>query len=222
MVHFKHKLTVKICGITRPEDARLALQLGSDYLGMIVYPNSPRNVNKEKMEALLPLIPEARRIWVDVEPDIVKLKQLQSKGGGIFQIHFDTSTVSIEIIREWSRVVGQKNLWLAPRIKPDQSFPASLLNEADTFVIDTFSDKTFGGTGKPGNWEHFKNLQLCYPEKKWILAGGLHPQNLEQALKKSQAYCVDINSGVESTPGIKDANKLNTLFEKLALYQAFR
>lgn len=215
MAHSSQRPIVKICGITRPKDASLAIELGADYLGMIVYPGSPRSVSEAQITELLPIIPEGKRVWVDVNPCAEKIKQIQEGAGGLFQIHFD-SDLPIEAVRKWADVTEQKKLWLAPRIKPDHPFPQTLLSEVDNFLIDTFSKEAHGGIGLTGDWERFRNLQEHYPQKTWILAGGLNPENLKRALKYTGARFVDINSGVESEPGVKDAGKLHTLFEQIA------
>ena len=77
-------------------------------------------------------------------------------------------------------------------------------NYADTILIDTFVEDQFGGTGKVGDWSRFNTLKERYPKTNWILAGGLSPSNVPDALVSTDADHLDINSGVETAPGIKD------------------
>ena len=95
------------------------------------------------------------------------------------------------------------------------TFPEDILDYADTILIDTFVKDQFGGTGKLGDWARFNALKEAYPQTNWVLAGGLSPSNLLQALASTAASHLDINSGVETAPGIKDEVKLREAFKVL-------
>ncbi len=207
---------VKVCGITRKEDAEAALDLGAEAIGINFYQPSPRFVSYDRAKELLQAIPVGKRVMVSVSPTHKELEQCLEMGFDIFQIHFPLSTPDSTII-EWGRVVGMARLWLAPRMPKGKGdiFPERLLGLAKTYLIDAPSDKLYGGTGKTGNWEAFGILQKRYPEKNWILAGGLNPENIALAVRTSETRYADINSGVESTPGIKSTEKLTTLFKNL-------
>ena len=82
---------------------------------------------------------------------------------------------------------------------------------AGTFLLDTFDAEKFGGTGRVSDWGKFARHQQADPTKTWILSGGLTPDNIGDALQQSGAQFVDVNSGVESAPGVKDHGKLEAL-----------
>jgi phosphoribosylanthranilate isomerase len=205
---------VKICGITREEDARLAVSLGATYLGFIFYPNSPRAISLEDFEKLKQTLPDSFRVAVDVRPSIETIKKQIASGFDYFQVHFseihDSAYLSV-----LSETVGRDRLWLAPKLPPGMLFPESLFQYADTFLIDTYHIEGFGGSGKTGDWAGFKQLNIDYPEKYWILAGGLNAENIGAALKLANPQIIDTSSGVELSPGIKSSEKLRSFFSQL-------
>jgi len=214
---------VKICGITRREDAELALSLGADFLGIILYDKSPRAVPVEQVPKLLEVIPRGKRVLVDVATPADRFQDYLSLGFDRYQIHFDLE-IPMAAVAAWSGLVGPEALWLAPRISPqEQHFPQILMEFADTLLLDTFDKDSYGGTGVSGqNWQRFLDCTLLYQHKKWVLAGGLSPENVLDALASTQAEAIDVNSGVENSPGIKDHDKLNKLFALVNQYDADR
>jgi len=214
---------VKVCGITRPEDARLALSLGADYIGLIVYPKSPRAVPVERIPGLLEVIPPGRRVLVDVATPPSQLEAYRDLGFDHYQIHFDLNTALAEI-SDWSEIAGANGLWAAPRIPDGETlFPQILMEFADTIVLDAYSKTAYGGTGLAGqNWQRFLDFSILYQHKRWILAGGLAPDNVLEALRFTQAATIDINSGVEAAPGIKDRELLEDVFSRVRQYDRER
>jgi phosphoribosylanthranilate isomerase len=99
-------------------------------------------------------------------------------------------------------------LWLAPKLPPGSDVPAAWLPLAKHFLLDTFHASGFGGSGKTGDWEKFARHRKAHPEKRWMLAGGLNPVNIGEALRATGANFTDVNSGVESAPGVKDQTLL--------------
>ncbi|QYY35597.1 phosphoribosylanthranilate isomerase [Ruficoccus sp. ZRK36] len=207
-------LTVKVCGITRMADAELALELGADYVGMICYAKSPRSVTLEQARDLCNRIPAGKRVFVDVATGTDELENFADLGFDAFQLHFDLD-LGLATVAAWSGIVGAQSLWLAPRLPEGEEFPQAVLEFADTVVLDSPSKGLYGGTGKTGNWERFAELSTLYQHKRWVLAGGLGPDNVAEAVRKSGATMIDVNSGVESQPGIKDHAKLRDLFAAL-------
>jgi phosphoribosylanthranilate isomerase len=205
---------VKVCGITRSEDGLLALSLGATYLGFIFYPDSPRAIDLVDYRALNESLPDSFRVAVDVRPSMDKVKQLVEAGFDYFQVHF-SEIHDVAYLSELSQVVGRDRLWLAPKLPPEALFPESLFEYAGTFLIDTYQKDGFGGSGKTGNWTGFHQLQSDYPEINWILAGGLSPDTIQAALSEADSQIVDVNSGVESSPGIKSTEKMKAFFDKL-------
>jgi phosphoribosylanthranilate isomerase len=207
---------VKVCGITRLEDGQNAISLGASFLGFILFEGSPRYIDPET----------ARKIWhelnpsqtfsvaVVVDPDPSFLREICQWGFDFFQLHF-LGSVDPDRISEWSEIVGSENLWLAPKLHPSDSFPEQLLPFADTFLMDAYSEEKFGGTGEVSDWKGFGNLKARFPSKTWVLAGGLSPQNLSDALCETSATRIDLNSGIESEPGMKDFSKMKKAFSLL-------
>ncbi len=207
---------VKICGITCDSDAKLAVNLGASYLGFILYEKSPRALFLDSYLELAESLPDVPRVVVDVNPDYKKVKSYLEAGFDYFQFHFN-DLESDDHISEWSDMVGPERLWLAPKMPDSELFPESLFQYADTFLIDTYVKDGYGGSGQVGNWERFSQLKNDYPEKKWILAGGLRPENIVSALAETTPEIVDASSGVESSPGIKDADLMIEFFDHLKL-----
>ena len=208
-------IQLKVCGQTRAEDARVAAKLGADYLGFILYPKSPRYVSLDNYKALAPELPAGpRHVAVLVEPSADELAEVAASGFDLFQIHF-SHTTPLDVIRGWSLQVGAHRLWLAPKLPPGEDVATDWLPLAGTFLLDTFHTGGFGGSGQTGDWAKFLRHQQAYAQHTWILAGGLSPDNVVAAIAHSGTHFVDVNSGVEATPGVKDHTKLKRLADAL-------
>lgn len=202
---------LKICGLRRVADARLAAELGADFLGFILYPKSPRFLGFEEWSRLSPELPPGpKRVAVMVEPDAEALARARAAGFERFQIHA-RHDLSLDRVRAWSESVGANLLWLAPKRAPGVAFPSAWMELADTFLIDTYHADGFGGSGRTGDWAGFAELMHLHPAKTWILAGGLSPANIAEARRLGGAVFFDANSGVEDAPGEKSTDKLRAL-----------
>jgi len=210
-------IRVKVCGLTSLVDAELADRCGADYLGFIFYPKSPRYVALEKFRAMAPRLPLRRKVAVTVAPTVAELQALQAAGFDYFQIHFPLETPAATLAA-WSAAVGQKRLWLAPKLPPEAEVTPEMRAAAKFLLVDTFHAAGFGGSGQTGDWGKFARLQAAHRENFWILAGGLNPENIGDALRASGARFVDVNSGVEAAPGVKDEAKLKRFV--VALHRA--
>ncbi len=208
-------IRVKVCGMTRVEDAQLALKLGADYCGVIRYDKSPRMATESQARRLSNSIPAGKRVCVDVSPTPQELEAHGDLGFDYFQVHFDLE-VAMATVAAWSGIVGREALWLAPRIPPGELFPENVLAFADTILIDSYHAQDYGGTGKTGNWLGFAELMQRYPDTRFVLAGGLNADNIREAVRVSGARMVDVASGVEASPGIKDPSKMRAFFTALA------
>lgn len=210
----KNSAKVKICGIKRREDLLNAKTLGADYFGFILYEKSPRFISFEVLKPLLNDISLDRVVFVDVMPTKEKILQMQDFGCQNFQIHTHEKA-NLSDYEFYSKLIKKESLWLAPQLKDLNNFNESLLEFADNFLIDTYSKEQIGGTGKVGDWSAFKELSSKHPNKRWILAGGLNPENIKDAGTQSEAEVLDVSSGIEDAPGIKNKEALKRLFENI-------
>lgn len=209
------RVKVKVCGMTRLDDIECAVKLDADAIGINLYAPSPRSVSIAQASSLIPSIPKGKRVLVDVETPPHVLEEYLGLGFDKFQIHFDVAKGCCRLA-EWLVIVGRERLWLAPRIPPGEHFPAEVLDCCSTIVTDTYSEELFGGTGKTRDWDHFASLQTRHPQHRWILAGGLNSGNVSEAIIQSKTRFIDVNSGVESSPGKKDARKMEEFFHTLS------
>lgn len=200
-------IQIKVCGLTSLVDADFADACGVDYLGFNLYPKSPRYVSLAQFRSMAKRVPERHKVAVAVEPAAGELLAMRDAGFDFFQVHFrhDAPPGAIE---GWSREVGPKNLWLAPKLPKGADVEPAWLGLAKTLVLDTFDESLFGGTGRVGDWPKFRRHRESHPGTTWILSGGLSPENVGVALSEARARFVDVNSGIESAPGVKDREKL--------------
>src|SRR5690606_24930520 len=156
---------------------------------------SPRFISWANYDAMERLLPDGRkRVAVMVEPDDDALRRAVDAGFDRFQLHFRVET-PIARVAAWSESATPGNLWLAPRIASSDAFNPAWRPMAGSFLIDTYQPGAFGGSGRTGDWSGFARLAKAHPEKTWILAGGLAPQNIGEALAATGARVVDVNSG---------------------------
>ena len=207
----------KVCGLTSRADVECAHQCGADYLGFIFYPKSPRYLTPASYAALAKDLPPAMKVAVTVSPTPAELTTLCEAKFDFIQVHFPNETSFIEVVG-WLDYVPSKQLWLAPRLQPGRELDVAFVPLGDTFLIDTYHPTASGGTGQSGDWKAFSQLRQKYKRVTWVLAGGLNPDNIGAALHQSGAQVVDVNSGVESSPGVKDHDKLKRF--AAAMHQA--
>jgi len=200
-------VTIKVCGITQAADAALALAFDADYLGVNVWPGSPRHVLPAYRPALLREIPAERRVAVHVNPTAAEAAALIAEGFAIVQAHFDPAAGTCDPAA-LARAVGPNRLWLAPKLPDGAAWPVALLELTRTCLHDAHAKDAFGGTGKQADWARFRALRQTHPRHTWILAGGLGPANVSAAVAASANF-LDLNSGVEISPGLKSAEKLS-------------
>lgn len=203
-------VTLKICGLTSAADAAAAAEIGADYLGFVLHPASPRYVTYGKFAQLQPDLPALPKVGVLVYSDMDELKRAHDAGFDCIQLHFPNETPFFEAAL-WTDIVPSNKLWLAPRVPPGREFDPCFAPLADTFLLDAYDPNRHGGTGKTGDWAAFAWLQGKFKRVRWVLAGGLNADNIRESIAQSQASFVDVNSGVESAPGVKDRAKLAAL-----------
>ena len=210
-------IRIKVCGITSLVDADAADAIGADYLGFIFYSKSPRHSPLAHFEAMKDRLPPRKKVAVCVEPTCSELAAMAALGFDFFQVHFKPE-IKMHLVGEWAEVVGISRLWLAPRLPPGLDVDPETLPFANAFLLDTFHPEKPGGTGKTGDWEKFTRHSTTYPDKQWILSGGLNPENVAKAVMSTGAKIIDVNSGVEQAPGVKSPAKLKAF--AVALHNA--
>ena len=183
---------VKICGLTRLEDAQLAAELGASFVGFVLWPQSPRAVSLDQVSAIVAKLPKAvTPVGVFVNPSRDEVNQAATAGIKVAQIHGDATPGGlrgIEVIRAVHLAVGARD-----EIEP--------YVDDRRILLDTHDPVRHGGTGRTIDWSRAK---LVAAKRQVFLAGGLTPDNVGKAIAQVQPYAVDVSSGVESTPGIKD------------------
>jgi phosphoribosylanthranilate isomerase len=191
---------VKICGITRAEDGLMAADAGADMVGLMFYAPSPRHVSLARAEAIARALPSfVLRVGVFVNPDEALVTQAISACGlGLLQFHGDEPS---DFCTKFG-VMSMKAL----RVRDAASLTALEHFHTDAFLLDAHSQSGLGGTGETFNWE------LAVEARKYgkpiFLAGGLTPENVAAAIRRVRPFAVDVSSGVESAPGIKDPAKV--------------
>jgi phosphoribosylanthranilate isomerase len=209
-----HGVRFKVCGLTSLVDAEAADAVGADYLGFILYPKSPRHVSFAQFAAMTPRLPPRKKVAVVVEPTAEALVEIKAAGFDYVQVHFSPTT-SLVTVERWLEVIPRERLWLAPRVPPGQELDSSFIALVDHVLLDTYHPQAHGGTGQTGDWTSFKALRVGLPHVNFILAGGLNPENIGAALATTGARWVDVNSGIESAPGVKDHTKLQAFVSAL-------
>ena len=199
MVANEKQVKVKVCGMTSLKDALVAVEGGADAVGFIFYKKSPRSVTmKTVREIVLELPPFVDTVGVFVDETAEQVNKIADYCNlDIIQLHGDESPTYCKKIR--------RKVIKAFRIKDMQSVKKISNFQVSGFLLDTFSENLHGGTGKVFDWN------LALPAKKFgpvIMAGGLTPNNVQQAVRQIRPYGVDVCSGVESEPGIKDHKKV--------------
>jgi phosphoribosylanthranilate isomerase len=208
----------KICGLTSLVDADAADACGADYLGFVLCPKSPRHMLLESFKAVLPRLPETRKkVAVVVEPNPGDLPLLIEAGFDLVQLHFRIDA-PLSKIERWSEVIPKDKIWFAPRVPAGVHLDPAFFPLASTILFDSYNPEIFGGTGQTSDWSQFASLKEKYSQLKWVLAGGLNAENIASAITATGARMVDVNSGIELAPGIKDYAKMKAFV--LALHKA--
>ena len=207
-------IQLKVCGLTSLVDAGVADECGADFLGFILYKKSPRHVSVAQFRAMQARLPARHKVAVTVEPEPEELVEMKEAGFDRFQVHF-RHDVPISRLQAWSIAVGQRSLWLAPKLPPAVEASEAWFELSQAIVLDTFDPNLFGGTGRTGDWEKFNRHRKAHPRRTWILSGGLNPENIQEALHESGARFIDVNSGIESAPGVKDHARLKAFVQSV-------
>lgn len=211
---------VKICGLTRVQDAAVALESGADYLGFILYPPSPRAVTVESLGTIVrelrssygrlfsaPLPPRLVGVFVNEQPAVIA-EVLAQCGLDLAQLSGDEDAA--DIVDPLSPLIGRAYKAIRPRSREEAiasigrytNLMADSLSPQPSILLDTPHGKLYGGTGEVGDWEMSSELADVTPYL--MLAGGLTADNVAEAVRQVQPFAVDVAGGVEERPGIKN------------------
>lgn len=183
---------VKICGITRLEDAQAAADLGASYVGFVLWPDSPRAISIDRVKKIVGKLPKTvTPVGVFVNPSRDEVNQAATAGIKVAQIHGDATPGGlrgVEVIRAVHLAVGARD-----EIEP--------YVDDRKILLDAHDPLRHGGTGRTIDWSRAK---IVARKRQVFLAGGLTPDNVKAAIAEVQPYAVDVSSGVEAKPGIKD------------------
>ncbi len=209
-------MRVKICGIKQPEQGKAIAIAGATALGFICVPNTPRYVTKQQIRAVVEQLPkQIDRIGVFATTSVEDVCQIVEFAGltGV-QLHGDESP---EFCHQLRSMLPHIEIIKALRIKNSQALEQAQIyfSSVDTLLLDAYNPQMLGGTGATLDW---KTLQQFQPGCPWLLAGGLTPDNVLDALKQVNPNGIDLSSGVERAPGDKDLDKVAKLFERLGQF----
>jgi phosphoribosylanthranilate isomerase len=201
---------VKICGITRAKDAQLAEKLGAYALGFNFYEKSPRAVSPAdawKIRKSLQLTTEAVGVFVNWKSEVIMYLAHALQLDAV-QLHGDESPKQLAFLEDDRPVI--KALRVGPQFAMSNF---KKFRHASFFLLDAATNNKFGGSGKTFDWSIAKKAAKSH---KIILAGGLTPENVAEAILGVRPFAVDVASGVESRPGEKDPGKLRAFFSEVA------
>jgi phosphoribosylanthranilate isomerase len=196
---------VKICGITNWPDARLAVDLGAHALGFNFYPASPRSVSPAaawEIARKLPPVVATVGVFVNWPARVIAALAGALRLDGV-QLHGDEQPGEVAVLARSFRVI--KAFAVGPRFKLER---LARYRAASAFLLDGYSSTLYGGTGRTANWRLAREAGRYGPV---IVAGGLRPDNVAQAIAEAQPFGIDIASGVELRPGKKDPRALREL-----------
>ena len=198
---------IKICGITRPEDALLAAKLGADAIGLVFYKKSPRYIAPQQTQQVLAKLPPfVSRVALFVDAPTGEIQDILTiVRPDILQFH---GTESAESCLQY-KLPYIKAVRMQPGVNLHEI--ASEYESASALLLDTYQAGVPGGTGQAFDWT-LVPADLPVPI---ILAGGLTPENVAQAIKETHPYAVDVSGGVEQAKGIKDQVKMRQFIQEV-------
>lgn len=198
---------IKICGITREEDAKHAVEAGADALGLVFYPPSPRAVSVEQAQKIAAIVPPFVTVTaLFVNPSVEQVQNvLDSVRIDLIQFHGDEDEHFCE---QFNRPYIK-----AVRVRDSSDVVAASLRFKNSLalLLDSYKEGIPGGTGETFNW----SLIPADLGKPIILAGGLTVTNVAQAIAKARPYAVDVSGGVEQSKGIKDPSKVTEFINEV-------
>ncbi|MDH3261646.1 MAG: phosphoribosylanthranilate isomerase [Acidimicrobiia bacterium] len=194
---------VKVCGLRRERDVAAALEAGADAVGFVLAAQSPRRVTESRAWALAQDLPMLSVIvTADLTPDELMAAVAATGVGGV-QPHGHHQ-------RDAAAAAQQEGLFVLYPVSMRGPVDLSEVSEGQTPLLDTYRAGVHGGTGEPFDWELIPDHGRPY-----VLAGGLGPDNIEEAIRQAAPWGVDASSGLESSPGVKDPDRIREFVERV-------
>jgi phosphoribosylanthranilate isomerase len=206
------RVGVKICGITNEADAAMCVEAGAGALGFNFYPGSKRFIEPERsFDWIRSLENAVDRVAVVVNADADLLARIRDSGCFEF-IQFHGDELPADCV-----VCGAKDWILAVRVKDSSSLDASLAYSTPYLLLDAWSAAAYGGTGHVADWKLLSDFVRRNSARKFVLAGGLTPENVTEAIRSVRPAAVDVAGGVESKPRRKDADLVKAFIKAAAV-----
>jgi len=203
------KTKIKICGITSLDDALFAIDSGTDYLGLIFEPSSSRYVTKKSaIEIVNKIKSKTKLVGVFVNQSAEEII-FAVKYFGLYAVQLHNNQ-SDDFIKSLGNIDAQ--IWRVVWIESEEDFQNAIHLKADKILIDSKNSSQLGGTGEIANWIYAERLARL---RTVVLAGGISPENVCDAINRVNPYALDLNSKLESKKGKKDSNKIKKLFENI-------
>ena len=201
---------VKICGISNIEILKTLISLDLDFIGFIFYSKSPRYIDTKFLQSIEDIdFKDSRPVCVYVNADEDYIYETSSYfNNPILQFHGDEKNNFCESFG--------LDYWKAIRVKDKEDLESiSLYNSAQAILLENYKEGSYGGTGESFNWKILKDIQN--DEQNFVLSGGINLQNVDNALK-TNSWCLDLNSGVESQEGIKNIELVKDILKTIETY----
>ena len=209
---------IKICGITRPEDAQAAVQGGADAIGLNFYSRSSRYVFPEiAQEITVAVDPAVLKIGVFVNSTAEQIDQIvQQVGLDAVQLHGDEPPELLGELDPNRPVVRARRLGPAGLVEIAEDLKRCQQHGRcpSAVLLDAAVAGQYGGTGEQLPWDQLREYKSCLRDTPLVLAGGLTPENVSEAIATVQPMAVDVASGVESFPGVKSSEKLRLFLQR--------
>ena len=201
-------IPIKICGITLQDQADQIADMGVHALGFILYNKSKRYISPEKIHSITKNTPPfIKKVGVVVNENLESIRSLVEKSGiDLVQLHGDETPELCELLSKnhirWIKAI---------RVTPHFNFSILKNYPSNCFLFDVYSKHNYGGTGKTLNWEQLKEIKEDF---QMILSGGLNPTNVVDAVKLTKPIAIDVSSGVEISPGVKNLKLVQSLIDQ--------
>lgn len=200
---------IKFCGLTRAADATAAVSAGASYLG-VIFAGGPRCLTSDAAASVLEASGEAKRVGVFGDQSTEEIARIAAEVAlDVVQLHGDTAHVMAPAVRASTGC----ETWVAMRILNtlDEKDLNAYISSADAILFDTRVEGTLGGSGRPFDWSIVTNVLRPHHRERAsiVLAGGLDPENVAFAIAAMHPDVVDVSSGIEQAPGVKDHNRMH-------------